>query len=333
MLYDIAASDACFVKGAAPADIDQILAWARRRLALNSRRPWRLISARRRFGKKFFEVEEETPAGKRRLIGKFGKTERTQTLYETLQLLRNNGFRPPSMFVVPEPIAHFAEKGFLLQEKASGVQASDLMWKITSGPSLVASWAAARSAMWLAALHRCGVRAPSAALSRDALSEWAKGLAAAVPAETRRIDAIAEAIGRGLAQPAAQTVPCHGDFHPMNIFIAGGEITAIDLDKFCECEPESDIGYFLSQTAAFDFVENASFDFSAGARRAFVETYESHAARRISRSRAAMFMAMAFLKNLHFDLVLLASGRTERVSAWLSAAEAAIFDQDLRLAS
>jgi aminoglycoside phosphotransferase (APT) family kinase protein len=292
-----------------------------------------LISARRRFGKKFFEVEEETPAGKRRLIGKFGKTERTQTLHETLHLLRNNGFRPPSMFVVPEPIAHFAEKGFLLQEKATGVQASDLMRKTTSGPSLVASCAAARAAMWLAALHCCGVRAPSAASSREALSEWASGLAAAVPAETRRIDVIAEAIGRGLAQPPAQTVPCHGDFHPMNIFIAGDEITAIDLDKFSEREPESDIGYFLSQTAAFDFFENASFGFSAGARRAFVESYESHAGRRISRSRAAMYMAMAFLKNLHFDLVLLESGRTERVDAWLAATEAAIFHQDLQLES
>jgi hypothetical protein len=46
-----------------------------------------------------------------------------------------------------------------------------------------------------------------------------------------------------------------------------------------------------------------------------------------------MYMAMAFLKNLHFDLVLLESGRTERVDAWLAATEAAIFAQDLQLES
>jgi len=40
---------------------------------------------------------------------------------------------------------------------------------------------------------------------------------------------------------------------------------------------------------------------------------------------------MAFLKNLHFELVLLKTGQTEYAEPWLSAASDAILDHNLHV--
>ena len=328
MLYDTSATNASFVDGHPPEDIHGVLQWARERLMLNGTPSWRLISARRRFGKTLFEIEEITPAGPRRLIGKLGKTERAETLHNTLKLLRAAGFRPPGKFIVPEPVAHSSERGFVLQETVSGVQVSDLMLESRERSRAVAT----ESAKWLAYLHACSIRAPAAPSAGDGLLEWTRDLAGVVPNSAARLHEIADGILQQLAIPATEMVPCHGDFHPMNVFIDEGKrVAAIDIDKFGEREPESDVGYFLMQAAAFDFFKNNSFDFTADARRAFIQAYETERGRPIRRNRAAMFMAIAFLKNLHFELVLLKTGQDRYLEPWLQGAAMAIADQNIEL--
>jgi len=321
MLYDLTANDACFREGRPPAGIDELLSWARSRLG--DRPPWRLISARRKMGRTLFEIEEDTPSGPRRLIGKIGKSERAGTLYRTLQALRRAGFAPPARYTVPEPVAFIDERGFVLQEKVAGTQAAVLL---SSGGD--AGCAAARDcAAWLAALHEC--RLPAAASEIDAhdVWTWANDLASACPSAAGRIRAVADAIFSEIGQKATDPLPSHGDFHPMNVFISGAErVTGIDIDKFALREPESDAGWFLMQTAAFGFFENGSFNCTAAARRAFVERYEAESGRALRLDRALVYIAMAFLKNLHFELVLLKTGRTEYTDPWLSAASSAILD-------
>jgi aminoglycoside phosphotransferase (APT) family kinase protein len=327
MLYDMTVTDACFTDGREPEDIEDIIAWARQRLGVNHTRPWRLVSARRKLGKTLFEVEEQTSSGSRRLIGKLGKADRADTLFNASRDLRDNGFRPPAMFIVTDVIGYAPERGFVLQEKAAGLQASDVILK---KPEFACSTAVS-CAQWLATLHQCGVPAPEATSDQEELTKWVAGLKAALPKEEARIDSINAAIRHELAQPATELTPCHGDFHPMNIFIADKCVTGIDIDKFCRREPESDVAYFLSQTAAFDFFENSSFDKTADARQAFVDAYETAMAGAIRRRRAAMYMAMAFLKNLHFEIVLLETGRSDYVEPWLSSAAAAVVDDNLFL--
>jgi aminoglycoside phosphotransferase (APT) family kinase protein len=262
------------------------------------------------------------------LIGKLGKSERAGTLHNTLKLLRAAGFRPPGKFIVPEPVAHISERGFVLQEKVAGIQVSDLMLE-TSESSRAA---ATESAKWLASLHTCGVRAPAGLSDRETVSEWTRDLARVAPESTARLHDITGGILQQLSIPAAESVPCHGDFHPMNIFIDEGKrVAVIDIDKFAEREPESDVGYFLMQAAAFDFFKNNSFDFTADARRAFVDTYEAERGRPIRRGRVAMFMAIAFLKNLHFELVLLKTGKVRYLEPWLEGATMAIADENIEL--
>ncbi len=327
MLYDTTAEDACFVEGRPPDGIEDLLSWARSRVP--GRPPWRLISARRKLGRVLFEIEEQNPSGGRRLIGKFGNSERAATLFRTLSALRDAGFAPPALYTVPEPIAFVHERGFVLQEKVPGDQVADLLIKSADD----ARQAAVHAAIWLSRLHGCSVPAAPSTLDVEAVHKWASDLATALPDEAGRIAEIAKAIFRELETPLSGTVPCHGDFHPMNLFIADKRVTGIDIDKFALHEPESDISWFLMQTAAVGFFKNASFECTAEARRRFLESYESETRQPIRTPRASLYVAMAFLKNLHFELVLLKTGRIEYAEPFLSAAASVILGGDLHFES
>lgn len=329
MLYDTSATDVLFAKGRPPKeDVHELLAWARQQLGLNGARSWRLLGAQRKLGKTLFEIEESGPSGTRRLVGKRGKEERAETLHSALQSLWNEGFRPPSRFTVTESVACLPERGFILQEKAPGLQALDL---ILHHPDRAES-AARDSAEWLAALHGAPVRAVAGLNDANAVAMWARELTERLPSEASRIGTIEDAVLRELADPIRETVPCHGDFHAMNIFIAdSGRITGIDLDKFCQHEPEADVGYFISQTASFGYFSTGSFETTARSREAFLEQYQSTSGRQVRTRRAGLYIAMAFLKNLHFELVLLKTDRTQYVEPWLSGAAEAILQENLHL--
>lgn len=328
MLYDATVTDACFVNGRPPKDIKETLEWAREQLGLNETRPWRLISARTKIGKTLFEIEDQTPDGPRRLIGKLGNPARAEVLDRTLRSLRAAGFQPPARFTVPEPVACIAERGFVLQEKVPGEQANELILR-SSGRG---RFAAADCARWLAALHQCEIAAPTALTDSSMISHWTTELTVEQPAELGRFSKIANAILNELAEPVSEVLPSHGDFHPMNVFIAGTRrITGIDIDKFAQREPESDVGWFLMQTAAFGFFKTGTFESTNQARRAFIQCYEAEMGRPIRIPRAGLYMAMAFLKNLHFELVLLKTGRTEYTDPWLKGAASAILKGDLYL--
>jgi Ser/Thr protein kinase RdoA (MazF antagonist) len=329
MLYDPSATDVLFASGKPPKDdVHELLAWAREKLGLNGNRSWRLLSAQRKFGKTLFELEEESPSGVRRLIGKRGRTERAETLHAALTQLWTEGFRPPARCTVTESVACLPERGFILQEKAPGLQALDL---ILHHPEQARA-AAEDSAEWLAALHRAKVRAPAGLNDPSQVATWARELIVRLPDEAERIGRIEDALLRELAEPIRETVACHGDYHAMNLFIAGRErLTGIDLDKFSQREPEADVGYFLSQTASFGFFQTSSFEQTAAARRAFVERYEAERGCSIRIRRAGLYMAMAFLKNLHFELVLLETDKTQYVEPWLSGAWQAIIEENIHL--
>ena len=120
MLYDTTATNAAFANGRPPEDIFEILEWAKQQTDSNRESDWRLISARRRFGKILFEIEETTTAGPRRLIGKLGKAERATTLFDTLVLLRSAGFEPPARL----PVSKSTSSKCKFFKKASAMKAA-----------------------------------------------------------------------------------------------------------------------------------------------------------------------------------------------------------------
>jgi len=285
-----------------------------------------LISARRGFGKTLFEIEEDTASGPRRLIGRIGKPEGAEILYRALRTLHAAGFAPPAPYVVPQPIAFIAERNFVLQEKLRGQPASELF----NAPSTI-RLAAEKSAEWLAAVHSSEVPGPTSSPSKQAVLKWTNDLSAVVPRESAHLGEIAGAVLRELNHAPSAVVPCHGDFHPGNIFIMQSErVAGFDLDKFALREPESDIGWFLMEIA-FGCFKHSSFQPTQEARQAFVKRYKARSRCSIRPQRIALYTAMAFLKNLHFELVLLKTGRTEYAEPWLSAAEDAILDHNLHV--
>src|SRR5262249_9358618 len=140
---------------------------------------------------------------------------------------------------------------------------------------------------------------------------WANDLVSVYPSGSTRLRTLLPLICRGLDESISNAVPSHGDFHPSNIFIARDRITGIDLDKFCLREPEADVAWFLMQSAAFGFFAEHTFKCTLKARRAFLEHYTAEARGPVRAERIALHMALAFLRNLHFELVLLKTGRTE----------------------
>jgi hypothetical protein len=63
----------------------------------------------------------------------------------------------------------------------------------------------------------------------------------------------------------------------------------------------------------------------------FLEHYEARSGQPAIFSRLGLHMAVIFLKNLHFELVLLKTGRTELAAPWLSAAAGAILQGNIHL--
>jgi len=328
MLYDSTVRDAAFAEGRPPADINQLLSWAQLQLHIGNGTRWKLISARQKMGRVLFEIDEDTPSGPRRLIGKFGDSGRATTLYRSLQLLRNAGFAPPSLYTVPEPVAFVVERGFVLQEKVPGTQALSLLLE-----SLDESRSASRfAAEWLLHLHQSQASASADPVKPDGIDSLANELGSILKEESARIARIARAIRCELAQPSSASVPCHGDFHAMNLFIHDRlRVSGIDIDKFAAREPESDLGCFLGQTAGLGYLARGSFECTEAARRTFLEHYEARGRQPIIASRLGLHMAMIFIKNLHFELVLLKTGRMELAAPWLSAAAGAILEGNIHL--
>lgn len=317
MILDHYASDPVFTTGPLPAvDLDEMVEWTRGQLGLGPDRPWKLVSARRKLGKPLFEVEDETGE---RIIGKVARPSRGETLFKALHMLWDAGFRPPHEFTVVRPIAWFPERDLLLQERAPGLE---LMHKITQ-QSADADESTRRTAQWLAALHRCeGLDAQRWHESPDRWIDWSTQLQQKAPWAAERIAALERACREFLASRGDDDlVPCHGDFHPMNMFIADdGRLTAIDIDKFGVRERVDEVGYCLGQTAFMCYMRMNTIEGTRDLRRLFLDEYERASGTSLNHQALGGFMAATVIKNLHFTLVAYQERTAEMVDPWLDAA-------------
>lgn len=328
MVYDEAAAKPVFASGRAPTiDLESLLEESWPLLELPDV-GWRLISARRKLGKTLFEIEVDGPGAPRRVIGKIASEGSCRTLFDALRLLWNAGFCPPHRHTVSEALGCLPEHGLILQELAPGRQAFDFIQE--GGDPAVA--AASQCAEWLTALHRAPVQAaPRHAVAEGKIRTWIEELGVELPDSAARLHRIEAALLSHARKTAGPLVPGHGDFHMMNIFISdSGRLTAIDVDKFGMAEREADVGYFLSQTASLGYMKHGNFAHTSRSRAAFIDEYE-RAGAKVRHDRASMYMASAFLKNLHFELCLLATGNTAYVEPWLRASERALLEGDIGL--
>ena len=320
MNIDLEGSDPVFTQPGKrqAADIAEIIGRVRAELGFGDDRPWRLVSSRLKLTKTFFEVEELTPAGPRRLIGKVSPSKSAQTAFNSMRLLWDAGLRPPSLFTVAEPVAYLPDRFLLLQEKAPGVQ---LLQKIKAGEAHPGD--AHCAADWLTALQRLDVPAEPSVSPGFNLESCRQELPAALPEHAARLERLVNSIAAAV-EPRTTLVPSHGDFHPMNVYIAADRVTAIDLDTFAAREPMTDVAYFLAQSAIMGFLMKGTFDVTSALRRAFVDAYEQNSSIAPDRSRIGLQMALAFVRSLHYDFCILHTHPEAAVVPFLDAAARAL---------
>jgi Ser/Thr protein kinase RdoA (MazF antagonist) len=136
-----------------------------------------------------------------------------------------------------------------------------------------------------------------------------------------------ELAGRG----SADWVPSHGDFHPMNVFLAdNGRVTVIDFDTFSARERASDVAYFLAQSAIMGYLDKGTFKSTSQVRTAFLSEYQRVARCEFDKARLGLYIAFAFLQSLHFERCILHTGNSSIVDPWLRSAERCL-DGDIEL--
>lgn len=329
MKTNLEESDPVFSGKRAPeADLHELMTWARERLGLGEDRPWRLISARTKLRKILFEVEEDGPAGPSRLVGKVSHSERSRKTYEWLSRVWQAGFQAPSSYRVTQPIAYLEERRLLLQSKAQGAQLLDRIREDDRDlPAMIS-----RAAGWLAELHGTAIAADEFSGEPLIVERCAAELRSELPADAERIEQIAECLLLHFSRRSAtDSVPSHGDYHPMNVFVAeDGCVTVIDFDTFSRRERASDVAYFLSQSAIMGYLERGSFERSRAVRSRFVDAYSKATGWRTDMRNVGLYMAFAFLQSLHFERSILHTGNSEIVEPWLRSAERCL-DGDIHL--
>jgi aminoglycoside phosphotransferase (APT) family kinase protein len=264
---------------------------------------WRLLSSSQKLRKTLVEAEYNG----RPVIGKASRSKRSRTAFGSITALWDAGMRPPSMFTVPEPIAWFDDLMFLVVEKAPGESVLDAMQQGNGVEDSVRS-----AGLWLAAMHALKVDVKPDRFDVAAAQRRAAELASALDNPT--IVRIAGAAIRMLGTEPASVVPSHGDYHPMNIFVAPGRVTAIDLDTVGLRDADADVGYFLAQTANFGLQMFDSFDATREIREAFLGCCPQADMRRVS-----AHMAWTLLQSLHYDACILKI-KNERADLMVQAA-------------
>ena len=306
--------------------VDELIAYAREQLRLGDDRPWSLISSRAKLDKTLFEIEENGPGGRRRLIGKVAGSEKAKAAYDILRRLWDAGLCPPSEYCVPEPVAYFPERLLLLQERAAGTQ---LYEKIKSQSTSVRD--AERAAEWLLALQELRVHGIQPG-SPGNFQRTRDELMLALPGFTRRLKPLVKFIDDHL-EADTPGVSSHGDYHPMNLYIDAQRVTAIDVDTFACREPMYDVGYFVAQTAIMGYQTFQRFDSTEEFRQAFLDTIATRAPSRFRKQRIRVHIAFAILRSLHFDFCILRTKPHQVVEPFLAAAERALSQANIRLAA
>jgi aminoglycoside phosphotransferase (APT) family kinase protein len=323
MNVDLHASDPKTAVGPA---VEDIIAAARHQLELGSECEWDLVTWRRKLGKMLFEVEQHSDGTSERIIGKVSRSTRSRQTFEFLEKLWNAGMRPPSKHMVPRPVAYLRDLDLLLQGKAPGEQLASLI----QARSDAATGGASQAAAWLARLHSLDVAADQETIKPASIERWIEELSAELPKQAARIRRACDSLSPLLSGSDA-TVPSHGDYHPLNIFLADDRVTVIDLDTFGHRERAADVAYFMAQTAIMGYLAHGNFHSTRQVRAAFLQAYEAESGVHVSQARMALYAAAAFIQSLHYERAILHTNNERIVQVWLQSAEQCLSKQAVDL--
>ena len=170
-------------------------------------------------------------------------------IFELLQELWAKGFDGRyDHLKLYEPIAYFPDHNVMMTSKASGIELEKLILKKAVDYNLLESYVI-RAATWLAKLHSTRVTRGRMFIQKEEekLNEWSQHLGWLYPDFVKKIhDILSLILNIERSLDPKHFVVIHGDFHPLNIFVDGNDLTVIDFEKSCIFDPALDLGYFIS---------------------------------------------------------------------------------------
>jgi hypothetical protein len=234
-----------------------------------------------------------------------------------MEQLWDRGFHAPSFFRVPRPLGRVPESNVLILEWVLGTPWNEV---VKSGAGEDAGLSAG-AAGWLVRLHSGPVvgvteqkpgNAPPTAPPRPA-SRLAGELLRKFPGWAPLLEPV---FGRLLERlpEAGGPVPSHGDFHPDNVFISPGAVTAIDFDNFGSREAGYDVGYAIGQLLIMSRLRSGDFRTGARAAADFWRRYEDGGV--ATPDRVGVHVARTFVQSLHYELVTFDNGRVDLIEPW-----------------
>ena len=174
-----------------------------------------------------------------------------RAVYRIHDELCKHGFGPGSPFRVPEPLGYIDEHAVLVLRSAPG---EDL------GVTLRRDWSAfeegvARSAHWLAALHRSSLAVGPREEMADGALRLARRMETAAALRPDLEETYRSALGQlatrhGTAAKVSEPVQTHGRYHGAHVFVGPESVTAIDLDRAALTDPAKDVGEFLASLSS-----------------------------------------------------------------------------------
>jgi aminoglycoside phosphotransferase (APT) family kinase protein len=198
--------------------------------------------------------------------------------HRVLKALWEDGFGPASRHRVPEPIAFWPERNFLVMRAAGGGPLSALM----SGDPVRWLEGVRGAARWLAALHRSPVRVGEPEPEWDSLKAFRLTVrllkaAAARPREgailRERLQVVKDRLKRLPAgRPVVQT---HGRYHHDHVFIGPEAVAVIDLDRSRPADPAKDAAEFVRVLRWTAFKSGLAASRAEAATAAFLDEYLS----------------------------------------------------------
>ncbi len=195
----------------------------------------------------------EPDGGEARLavLGKIRARGLDQRSHDVQHTLWQNSFGSHSddWIAVPEPLGVLPDLAMWLQRKVSGVAAMERL----AGPD--GSDLAGRIAAAIHKLQRAGVpsnRRHTLADELRILHQRLPAVAEARPSWVERINCVLAASDRlGASMVPGAPRPSHRDFYADNVIVDGSWLYLVDLDLYCQADPELDMGNFIGHVTEF----------------------------------------------------------------------------------
>ena len=202
-----------------------------------------------------------------RVFGKLYEDDSGRHSYRVLRTLWTVGFNEASRYQVSEPLGFIPACNLMLIRAADGPPVSSAI----DDAGLAAG--AREAARWLVQLHATSARIGAPRYPWEVYHKLMHRLAKASAAHPDHVDGMMELADRfeRLADAVRpRFVQTHGQFRHIHVFLNGGHVTVIDLDRSRPADPAKDVAEFLHRMRTRRFKATAGASRAEEATRSFL---------------------------------------------------------------